>query len=582
MPTAAETQAIYDAYAHMGRTPDDEGLAYWSSLFDANVPYDVIANEFNKSAETVLAREAAQSGLTPGDIGYEPPPTPNFKVQDLVDAYNQSVGAGLATEAEFVDYARSQGVTDTQLLQARDQILETSAPSVDVTAGGSDSASPTYNPFTDTSGLTPGDVGYVSPTSTYLGNGDPTDPSNWTNVATTTAPAPRTYDQIITDAYARIGRTGEGLGVNQIDPEGKAYWLSELESGRISPESFDQIFNRAVQDYIAKYPDNPYSEYVDSYLNPVTKDIDTSTKDMVFKNPSGLAPGDVGYIPINYVYLGGDPTDPSNWGPPTGSKSGSSTTSSTPTGGVSINPTGLTTQQYTYTPYKPEYTSYTTTNPLGVSQYGQPITPQSMVDSAYAGIGRYGMGSQPNQIDPAGYQYWNQQLSSGAVNPNNFFSTFNQAVQNYQQQNPNDPYTLYTQRQAGYGGPGGLASIGGYGGYDSGRDRLYYTSGPSLPPGNVGFDAGLGQMQLYGGASGLDGYGGIGGMSGQSYAPYSGAASFPDKNVPFNTYPTVTQPVTGGPPYGAYPVLNSADYTFTPKQLRAVGGILTVPEESTT
>jgi hypothetical protein len=107
--------------------------------------------------------------------------------------------------------------------------------------------------------------------------------------------------------------------------------------------------------------------------------------------------------------------------------------------------------------YQGQYQNYATTNPLGVSQYGTQQTPQSMVDSAYAGIGRYGSGSGVNQVDQAGRQYWNNQLSSGAVAPQDFNKSFNSAVQQYQTQNPNSALTQYTQNQPGYSG--------GYGGY---------------------------------------------------------------------------------------------------------------------
>jgi len=102
--------------------------------------------------------------------------------------------------------------------------------------------------------------------------------------------------------------------------------------------------------------------------------------------------------------------------------------------------------------FQPQYTNYTTTNPLGVSQYGTPMTARSLVDSAYAGIGRYGSGNETNQVDPGGRRYWENSLNSGALNPQNFFQTFGNSVQDYQTRNPNDRYTQYTQNQTGYSG----------------------------------------------------------------------------------------------------------------------------------
>jgi hypothetical protein len=101
--------------------------------------------------------------------------------------------------------------------------------------------------------------------------------------------------------------------------------------------------------------------------------------------------------------------------------------------------------------YQQQYENYATTNPLGVSQYGTPMTARSLVDSAYAGIGRYGMGNQVNQIDPGGRQYWESKLMSGEMSPQDFFSSFNYGV-NQARQNLNSPYGQYLQNQTGYSG----------------------------------------------------------------------------------------------------------------------------------
>ena len=102
--------------------------------------------------------------------------------------------------------------------------------------------------------------------------------------------------------------------------------------------------------------------------------------------------------------------------------------------------------------YQPQYANYATTNPLGVSQYGTPMTIQSLVDSAYAGIGRFGVGTGTNQMDAGGRQHHIDAFQTGYYTPENFFQKFANSVQNYQTQNPNDRYTQYMQNQAGYGG----------------------------------------------------------------------------------------------------------------------------------
>jgi hypothetical protein len=98
--------------------------------------------------------------------------------------------------------------------------------------------------------------------------------------------------------------------------------------------------------------------------------------------------------------------------------------------------------------YQQQYENYATTNPLSVSQYGTPMTARSLVDSAYAGIGRYGMGNQVNQIDPGGRQYWENALNSGTLAPQDFYGSFNYGV-NQARQNPSNPYGQYLQGQAG-------------------------------------------------------------------------------------------------------------------------------------
>ena len=101
--------------------------------------------------------------------------------------------------------------------------------------------------------------------------------------------------------------------------------------------------------------------------------------------------------------------------------------------------------------YQSQPTNYTTTNPLGVSQYGTPMTARSLVDSAYAGIGRYGSGNEINQVDPGGRQYWESRLASGSLNPQSLFDQFNGVI-NQARQDPSNPYNQYVLNQPGYSG----------------------------------------------------------------------------------------------------------------------------------
>jgi len=119
--------------------------------------------------------------------------------------------------------------------------------------------------------------------------------------------------------------------------------------------------------------------------------------------------------------------------------------------------------------YQPQYNNYATTNPLGVSQYGTPMTIQSLVDSAYAGVGRFGVGTGTNQMDAVGRQNHINAFQTGEYTPENFFQKFANSVRDYQTQNPNDRYTQYMQNQPGY--------MGGYQGYMPQMQNPFSSSG---------------------------------------------------------------------------------------------------------
>jgi len=63
-----------------------------------------------------------------------------------------------------------------------------------------------------------------------------------------------------------------------------------------------------------------------------------------------------------------------------------------------------------------------TSGTSGTSDYS------NLVTQAYGTLGRAGVGSDPNQIDPEGYNYWLGQLESGAIAPSDFSSVFNTAA----------------------------------------------------------------------------------------------------------------------------------------------------------
>lgn len=81
------------------------------------------------------------------------------------------------------------------------------------------------------------------------------------------------------------------------------------------------------------------------------------------------------------------------------------------------------------------------------------LTTEELVESAYADIGRVGIGDEPTQIDPAGREYWIGQLESGAVSKEDFGRLFEAAARTAVQENPEEPTnievgTIYQKRDA--------------------------------------------------------------------------------------------------------------------------------------
>ena len=73
----------------------------------------------------------------------------------------------------------------------------------------------------------------------------------------------------------------------------------------------------------------------------------------------------------------------------------------------------------------------------------------ALVKSAYSGIGRSGVGSNMGNIDQPGYDYWMNQLNTGAVNPANFTSSFATGAKSYIDQNPDTDISKYMRGYLG-------------------------------------------------------------------------------------------------------------------------------------
>ena len=210
------------------------------------------------------------------------------------------------------------------------------------------------------------------------------------------------------------------------------------------------------------------------------------------------------------------------------------------------NITGYQQSSQFYQPiYKPQYANYATTNPLGVSQYGTPMTPESLVDSAYAGVGRFGVGSGTDQMDAVDRQNHINAFQTGQYTPQNFFQKFNTSVQDYQTQNPNDRYTQHMQNQPGY--------MGGFTGFSGG-----------FTPQQASFNP-------YTNRSGFDGFG-MGNLSNLL------RQAMPQMQSPFS----YQQPMQAQPNYGPSQAIvgRSAQMRGTPNVMRrAEGGIASLVDD---
>lgn len=77
-----------------------------------------------------------------------------------------------------------------------------------------------------------------------------------------------------------------------------------------------------------------------------------------------------------------------------------------------------------------------------INYYQTPIYDQ-IVQNAYGGIGQFGFGSGIGNIDQQSFDYWKNQLATGAISPSQFQSVFNNSVNQYLSQSPDSKYTQY-------------------------------------------------------------------------------------------------------------------------------------------
>ncbi len=77
-----------------------------------------------------------------------------------------------------------------------------------------------------------------------------------------------------------------------------------------------------------------------------------------------------------------------------------------------------------------------------------------IITDAYRGIGRTGIGTNPNQIDQAGYNYWMNELTTGRVTPEDFNRVFGSSVSEYLQTNPTNAVSQVVGQYRPFANPG--------------------------------------------------------------------------------------------------------------------------------
>jgi hypothetical protein len=84
-----------------------------------------------------------------------------------------------------------------------------------------------------------------------------------------------------------------------------------------------------------------------------------------------------------------------------------------------------------------------------LNKTSQPDNYANLINTAYAGVGRSGIGTGLSNIDQTGYDYWMNKLNSGAIAPDSFNAAFAQGAKGYMGQNPSTDYTKYVQGYLG-------------------------------------------------------------------------------------------------------------------------------------
>jgi len=291
---------------------------------------------------------------------------------------------------------------------------------------------------------------------------------------------------LITQAYGGIGRSGFGTETNQIDQQGFNYWRDELESGRIAPENFQNVFNTAVQNYVSTAaPDDPYVAQIKalnqvSSASPPTQQTtytqpennfalsnvmaSDSTAHSESNAPATVVPlsstlateadrvneynrlRNAGYsdaqirTAANEIY--GTQKD-EDWSYLQSKASGVplSTTIATEADAISEY-NRLIDAGYSDAQIRNAASNvYGEQNDKNWSYLNQVSSFDKIIQDAYADIGRAGFGEETSQIDRAGYNYWMDELKNERITPEQFGTIFNNAVDKFIQENPENLFS---------------------------------------------------------------------------------------------------------------------------------------------
>ena len=202
-------------------------------------------------------------------------------------------------------------------------------------------------------------------------------------------------NDLISQAYAGIGRTDTGTGLGAVTQGEKDYWSGQVASGAITPDNFQSVFNNSVNSYKAANPNDPYTQYVNNY--------------QAQQIPTGFS---------GNAYLAANPDVAAAY--------------QTAPGGLNVDDFA-----------KLHYSTYGINE--GRTADANAIYNKLVTDAYGSTQGRTGIGTDISNIDQAGLDYWKNQLASGAIKPQDFGGVFGNAVNQYMTANPEDKYTKYVQ-----------------------------------------------------------------------------------------------------------------------------------------